>query len=683
MSLPSARTPAPPISLGELSFALGAPEIRRRADRILRAAEERLEALVTSNAPPTISEFLEPLDRILASVRDVGDHGGFLFAVHPLEENRTAAREISEAADRFFNALRVNERVYLALGALPVPADDPATRFAVDKMRREMRRSGVELDPAARARLLALNNAIDQSCNEFQENIARSSGAIEVSGASELEGMPPDFLAAHPPGPDGKVRITTKSPDLTPVMAHCDRAHVRRQLLAVFMNTAHPENVPVLERIRAQRHTLARSLGYASYAQYAIENKMLETPDAARRFLEQVATLLRTPSQHELARYLARKQRDDPAARTLHSWDSGFLAEGYYDGKLRAEEFGVDSSALRKYLPYVGVRDGLFRLCEELFGLTFHRTEGVELWDPSVEAYDVRRSGELLGRCYLDLVPRDGKYNHAACFPVRGGLAGIALPQSALVCNFLDPHTPRERVRMEYAQVVTFFHEFGHLLHALLSGHGRWLYNSMGLIEWDFVEAPSQLFEEWARDPATLSRFARDPDTGEPIPAALLERLRAADGLGRPTRWLRQVALASVSLGLYDHDPSGADASELMRETYDRYAPVPLEDGYHPVSGFGHLTGYSAFYYTYVWSLVIARDLLRPFLEKGTLTDPGVAARYAREILAPGSSRPAAELVRRYLGREFGFRSFEEWIAEGIAASGTPGAGAPSPTARS
>ena len=211
---------------------------------------------------------------------------------------------------------------------------------------------------------------------------------------------------------------------------------------------------------------------------------------------------------------------------------------------------------------------------------------------------------------------------------------------------------------------MTFFHEFGHLLHALFSGHGPWVYTGGSFVEWDFIEAPSQLFEEWARDPATLARFARNPETGETIPPELLARLKGSEAFGRSSRWLRQAALAAISLEFYDRDPAGVDTSALFREVYDRYFPTPIEAEYHPQSAWGHLTGYSAFYYTYIWSLVIARDLLKPFLDKGSLTDQETAARYAREILAPGGQRPAADLVRAYLGREFNFDAFESWLRQ-------------------
>jgi thimet oligopeptidase len=219
---------------------------------------------------------------------------------------------------------------------------------------------------------------------------------------------------------------------------------------------------------------------------------------------------------------------------------------------------------------------------------------------------------------------------------------------------------------MEYRDVITFFHEFGHLLHNLFSGHGPWLYTTMPHIEWDFVEAPSQLFEEWARDPATLGRFARNPDTGGAIPAEVLARLAGAEAVGRALRQLRQVALASISLELYLRDPTGIDTTSVFREVWDRRCPSPLDRAYHPQTAWGHLTGYSACYYTYLWSNVIARDLLTPFVANGSLTDRATAERYANEILVPGSRRPAAELVRRFLGREFDFRAYERWaLADG------------------
>jgi thimet oligopeptidase len=656
--------PSPPrtSTLDELPFTLTAEALAERGQARIASAERALAALADAPAPPTLATFLEPLDRLLTSVRDLSAHGGLLFAVHPEEPVRASGRSTSEAADRFFNAFRLNGAIYAKLGALRTGPLDPATRFAIEKMRREMRRAGVEHDAPARARLLELSNAIDATSNEFTENIARSRRFVELDGPDRLAGLPDDYRRSHGPGPEGRIRISTDYPDFRPAMTYADDAELRRRLLLEFTRRAYPENEAVLARLLALRQEFATLLGYPSYAAYALEDKMIETPERAAAFLERVSALVHAPAQADLARLLERKRKDLPGAPAIENGDLGLFAEGYYAAKIKSEEFGVDPKRLRAYLPYAPVRDALFALCQELFGLAIRPVQDAALWHPSIEAYDVTAGERAIGRFYLDMVPREGKYNHAACFGVREGLLGGNLPQSALVCNFIDPASDPATARLEYTDVVTFFHEFGHLLHALLSGHGRWLYNSQSSIEWDFVEAPSQLFEEWARDPATVRRFARDPDTGEALPETLLERMRGAEAFGRASRWARQVALAAASLDLYGPPTNGHSPHAVLLAAYARHAPLPLDDAYHFEASWGHLTGYSAFYYTYVWSMVIARDLLSPFETAGRLDDRAIAERYAREILAPGSERPAAELVKAYLGREFQFDAFERWV---------------------
>jgi thimet oligopeptidase len=667
----SDAAPGPSSGLGDLTFGLDADALGRRGRGALRRAQEEIDELLASDASPTVENLVVPLDRILLAASDVGHHGSFVFSTHPDADVRTAGREVSEAAESFFHALRLNDRLYDRLGHLDLGSADPPTRFAVEKMIREMRRSGVGKDPATRTRLLELNRDIDSTSNQFAENIAKLVRWIELDSEAQLAGLPPDYVAAHAPDGAGRIRITTQYPDLMPVLTYADDPDVRRRLLHEFMNRAYPENVPVLEALLAQRHEFARLLGYSSYAAFAIEDKMVATPESARALLERAHGLLEAPARADLDRVLARKRKDHPDARRLEPWDYRFFGgSGYYDEKIRREEYGVDLRSLRAFLPYGAVRDGLFGLCSELFGLAFRPAPDADRCHPSVEVYDVALDGAPVGRIYLDMTPREGKFGHAACFTIRGGLAGIQLPQSALVCNFIDPKVRAETARMEYSNVVTFFHEFGHLLHSLFSGRpDRW-FNGAGHLEWDFIEAPSQLFEEWSRDPATLARFARDPDSGAAIPAETLERLKAAEALGRASQWLRQSGLAAIALELYESDPAGRNVAEVVRSTFARYFPEGFPREYHFETGFGHLTGYSACYYTYLWSLVIARDLVGPFLERGNLTDPEIAQRYAREILAPGSARPAAELVRAYLGRDFNFDAFERWVTAGARAPG-------------
>ena len=660
---------APPRSdLGTLTFDLSADELRRRGVAELDSARRDLTALEHGCDAPTLDGFLAPLDRVLLRALNVSLQGSLMFQVHPDSGTRTAGRELTEAAERFFAEFRQNGRLYGGLQRLASESGDAPTRFALSKMVREMRREGVEAPSEVRARLLELNAEIDRSGNQFMENLARMDRSVSVRGPESLAGLPPDFRAAHPAGPDGSIRLTTKYTDFLPVMAYCDDAALRRDLLHEFMNRAYPDNDRVLATLLERRGELARRLGYPNPAAYALEDKMIGTPAAARALLDRLAERLRAPAARDIERYFERKRRDDPGAARLEPWDADLMGRGYYDSKIRTEEFGVDARVLRAYLPYARVRDGLLDLCRQLFGITFSRVDGVEVWHPSVEVYDVAHDGTPLGRCYFDFVPRDGKFSHAACFGVRQGLEGTGLSQAALVCNFLDPNVPQDDARMDWSQVVTFFHEFGHLLHAMLAGQPRWLFNRASNIEWDFIEAPSQLFEEWARDPATLARFARNPETGEGIPEDILVRLRRAEAFGRASRLLRQVALSAISLEYHERPAEGMDLVATWRAAWSEYYPRSLPEDYHFESSFGHLAGYSAFYYTYLWSMVIARDLLSAFESRGTLTDPATAARYAEEILVPGGSRPAAELVRAFLGREFTFDAFDRWSDEPTAA---------------
>ncbi|HTT35466.1 MAG TPA: M3 family metallopeptidase [Thermoplasmata archaeon] len=667
---PAPREP----TLGELSFGLPPAEAEARARTVLAEAEAEVGAIETAAGPRTVENTLRPVDRILHRIADVGDHGRLLFQAHPDADRRAAGRRIGEAVDQFFNAFRLRGELYRALREIGREGLDPGTRFALEKILREMRRSGVELDAPSRSRLKALNDEIDRLANEFMANVSTLVRTVEVTDPEELDGLPPDYRASHTPSDGGPIRLQTQYPDYFPVMAYATHAELRRRFQFEFMNRAFPQNLTVLDTILARRAELARLLGYPTFADFVIEDKMMGSTAAAWAFLDRVGTLLRGPAFRDFDRLLERKRRAEPGAAGIDPWDvSMTIGSGYYDTQLLRDAFGVDAKKLRAYLAYPRVRDGLFGLCEELFGITFRPAPDAEVWDPSVEAFDVRRDGRPLGRCYLDLVPREGKFGHAAQFTVRSGLGGVELPQAALICNFLDPKIPRADARMEYKDVVTFFHEFGHLLHALLSGHGPWFYNGQGFVELDFIEAPSQLFEEWARDPATLGRFARHAETGEPIPASLVDGIERAASFGRAYTWLGQVTLAAIALAYHDREPAGLDTTAVLDEMQHRFHPMRRAPGTHFQAAFGHLTGYTALYYTYLWSLVIARDLLRPFRERGSLTAPDLARRYADTILAPGSAKPAAELVRDFLGREFAFDSFERWVlADPLAAPHPP-----------
>jgi thimet oligopeptidase len=284
------------------------------------------------------------------------------------------------------------------------------------------------------------------------------------------------------------------------------------------------------------------------------------------------------------------------------------------------------------------------------------------VWHPSVEAWEMQEKGKVVGRFYLDMHPRPGKFSHAAVFPVRVGTRDGRMPEAILVAN-VPGGQEGDPGLMEYGDVRAFLHEFGHLIHTLSARSTRWSGLGPFGLEWDFVEAPSQMLEEWLWDPATLATFARHFQTGEPIPADLVRRAKQANDFGKGLNVRRQMTYARISLALHDRQPAGVDPDSLVHAVEAEYLPMPPMSGTHFQASFGHLTGYTSNYYTYMWSLVIAKDLFSKF-DRSRLLERGVARRYRDTILAPGGTGAAATLVENFLGRPFSFAAWETWLNE-------------------
>ncbi len=326
---------------------------------------------------------------------------------------------------------------------------------------------------------------------------------------------------------------------------------------------------------------------------------------------------------------------------------------------MKAEQYNFDSQSVRPFFEYTRVKQGVMDISSKLFGVTFRAVRDAAVWHEDVEVFDVLEGERVLGRIYLDMYPRDNKYKHYAQFTLTNGKAGSTLPEGVLVCNF--PKAGTEPALMEHTDVETLFHEFGHLLHHVLGGHTRWAGISGVATEWDFVEAPSQMLEEWVWAPSTLQTFARHVETNQPIPSDLVARMKAADEFGKGLFVRQQMFYAATSLELHSRDPKGLDTSKVVAELQEKYTPFKFVDGTYFQESFTHLDGYSAIYYTYMWSLVIAKDMFTVFSRDGLL-NPAAATRYRKTVLEPGGSKPAAELVQDFLGRPYNFNAYEAWL---------------------
>jgi thimet oligopeptidase len=320
------------------------------------------------------------------------------------------------------------------------------------------------------------------------------------------------------------------------------------------------------------------------------------------------------------------------------------------------DKFGYDSQVIRPYFEYSRVLQGILDITSRMYGITYKPVASPQVWHPEVTAYDVYDKEKLIGRIYFDMFPRENKYKHYATFTLATGKQGFRLPEYVLVCNF--PKATNEPGLMERDDVIVFFHEYGHLIHGIMRGNTKW---AQGDLENDFIEAPSQMFEEWPQDPAILKLFARHYKTNEPIPVELAEKAKAADKFGRALDVRTQMFYAAVSLDFYNRDPQGLDTDKLVAQLQTKYTPFQFVEGTHMQTAFGHLNGYSAIYYTYMWSLVIAEDMFTEFKKDGLL-NPQVVTKYRDSVLGASGTKPAAEMVRDFLGRPYSFQAYADWL---------------------
>jgi thimet oligopeptidase len=624
----------------------------------LAAAQRAIDQIAPVKGPRTIQNTLAPYDEAIRQLDAAAYLSSLMQQVHPDAAFRDHATAMTTQVSSAQTALSLNREVYQALSTLDVSHADAATRYYVQRQLLEFRLAGVDKDDATRAQIKKLQDQLTEAQSMFDRNISDSTATVELTDASEFDGLPPDYIANHKPGADGKIRITTNYPDLWPVMNFAKSEALRSRLWNVFESRAYPKNQDVLKDMMQFRYQIATLLGYSSWADYHAADDMIINGGNIAKLLHDLDSAARPVAQRELATLLAEKREADPNASEIASYDY------YHELELvRRAQYNFDSQSVRPYLPYDKVKKGILDTASTLFHVTFRQELNVSAWDPSVETWDVIDSGKAIGRFYLDMHPRPGKYSHAEMAQVLDGVRGKQLPEAVLVCNFATP-TATDPGLMDYGDVVTFFHEFGHLMHHILGGQQQWAGISGITMEGDFGEAPSQMLEEWMHSPQVLATFAHHYKTGEPIPADLVARMNRASAFGRGNSIARQVAFAAISYDIYKDNPQKIDLDALTLEDWRRYTlfrPVPADA--HSYASFSHLAGYSSAVYTYMWDKVIAEDFFQQFDHKNLLAGEA-PMRYRRTVLEPGGSMSANDLVKNFLGRPQNTVAFQQWMSE-------------------
>ena len=628
--------------------------VRTRAEEGIAAARALIDGL-REDPPTEAMAALLVWDEAALQLGNVAAMGSLYGNVHPDEAVRTSAEKAEQDVMRLMTELSLDRGLYEVFAGLDASGLDEQASRLMTKVLADFTRAGVDRDDETRARITAINERLTEIDQEFGKVIRDDVRTIRVA-PERLAGLPQDFLDAHEAADDGLVTVTTDYPDAVPTRMFAHDQDVRRDMTVAFLERGWPATDPLLREMFDLRHEIANLVGYADWAAYDADVKMIKEGPAIPAFIDKIADAAAEPMERDLAILLERYRADFPDAERVPNYDAP-----YYEELVRKEQYDVDSQRVRTYFAFDKVRQGLLDVTGRLFGLRYERIADATVWDADVAVYDVHDAAAgddtaPLGRIYLDLHPRDGKYKHAAQFTLTDGVAGRQLPEGVLVCNF-------SRGLMEHDHVVTLFHEFGHLVHHVLGGQVPWARFAGVATEWDFVEAPSQMLEEWAWDPDILSSFATNA-AGEPIPTDLVESMRRSDDFGKG--YTARVQMFYAAMSYYFHVERPADLTARMIELQERYSAWPYLDGTHMFASFGHLGGYSSGYYTYMWSLVIAKDLFSAF-DPADLFDEagtGVAGRYRDCVLAPGGTKDAADLVADFLGRPYTFDAYAAWLAE-------------------
>jgi thimet oligopeptidase len=656
--LSAAALPARAQDVAPAPFTAGisTPEtFKAVVDTRIGRARELLNTLLAVTERRTVANTLQPYDDMWGELFAARGQASVFTSNHPDERMRKMGEELNRGVSALIAEIPLRPDIYAALNGIDLSQADAATRYYIDRELKDFRLAGVDKPEPTRQRIQQLRDELTQLMDTFNRNIRDERGRVVLTSVAELEGLPADFIARHAPDATGAITLATDAVDSRPVLTYAKSADLRRRMLLETYSVA-PQNLEVLARMLRVRSDLASLLGFPNWAAFDLATRMAGTVEAASGFIDRVVTASGPTATREFGELVRRKQQDAPGS-TFDIWD-----RNYYSELVRKSSYDFDSRTVRPYFPFSQVMQGVLDVTGRIFGVTYTPIS-VDVWHPSVAVYEMRADGRLMGRLYLDLHPRPNKAASGANVnTVRYGQAGRSIPEAVLTAS-LPGGQSGDPGLMTHDDVRTLFHEFGHVVHRLIGGHQPWQRLSSVSMERDFGEAPSQMLEEWIWDPATLATFAKHYQTGEPIPARLVRQMRRASDFGQGIEVRGQMVLARIALAYHDRDPQGLDTTKLWKDIHDQYMPVRFPDEGHRQATFPHLgnPGYASAYYTYMWSLVIAKDMFSTF-EGGDLIAKDAARRYRDTVFAPGSSKPAAELVHDFLGRPFSFDAWERWL---------------------
>lgn len=646
------------LAVAALAVAIsGAQEVPPKIKTALKTADEKIAKIIAIPAAKrTFDNTLGALDEV--SVHLDNDTSLFIFQqyVSTNAKERDDARAADEAVTNWSIEVGKREDLYKAVKAYadtkPMLKGEQAR--LLEFTMRDYKRAGMALDKTKRAKLTEMEIEMNKLGIDFQTGIAEDQTKVPLM-VSELAGVPEDVINRQTKIGE-MVLVGLDGPTYGAIMDYCQNPATRQKCWTLYRRRGGQKNVRILEKLVKLRAESSALLGYKNTVDFEVETRMAKDSGAIAKFYDELIPVVKKKALADFDEFTEFKRKllkDEKAA--MDPWDYSFLKN-----KLREEKYAVDSEKVSEYFPMEQVVAGIVKVAQDIFQIELvdvtakAASLNLPLWHEDVKLYEVvdKASKEVLGHMYTDLYPREYKYTHAACWGLRSRKVWpdrkVQKPLAALVCNFTKPTADKPSL-MPHDEVETFFHEFGHGLHQMLTetSYGRF---SGTAVARDFVEAPSQMLENWIWDPTVLKSFAKHYKTGEVLPDSLLNGMRAARTLGSGIETQGQLFLGAMDQAFHVAPGGDVDTTKVANEVYEKSTLYKAVPGTYFQAAFGHLVGYEGAYYGYLWSLVYAQDLFTLFDEKGILSSEA-GMTYRKKILARGGSMDEMEMMKDYLGR--------------------------------
>ncbi len=627
-------------------------EVAALCDKAILQTDQRLVAIAAIPVEQQkIDNTLLAFEEVMADFSDATTPLIFMGSVSTDSKVSAEGSDCEQKVGQFGVDVFTRRPLYASLARQKT--SDPAQARLLSQTLLGFEQNGLKLSDESLAQVKILKSQLSAKESQFSTNLNNEVSTVTLT-AEQLAGAQPDFLSRLKKTVDGKFIVTTKSTDYSDVMENVSVAETRKQMQFAYLNRAADANTKLLQEAVFLRQQIAKLLGFSSWADYRTQGRMVKDSETANKFLLNLKDKLAIRNQQDQKQLLDFKKQLDPSAQTLNSWDTSYLSY-----QLQKRDFNLDNEKIREYFPAATVVAGIFEVYSKLLSVQFVEVTQAKVWADGVKLYEIHNSSDcrLIGYFYTDLIPRPGKYGHAAAFPLIAGRSldkGIySLPVSSIVANFTPPSTEvgGKPSLLTHDEVETFFHEFGHIMHQTLT-KAPYASLSGSSVAQDFVEAPSQMLENWVWNAKILSQVSGHylhPE--QKLPADLLEKMLTARNFQQGSRYTKQLLFSLYDLNIHSTNGS-SDVQKTYDELYQQIIGQESPAGNHFPASFGHIMGgYDAGYYGYLWSEVYAQDMFAQF-PVNDLTDSAMGAKYRHVILEQGSMKEAIDILKDFLGRE-------------------------------